>query len=138
MDKQKAKGSGPIDFFELSKKLLPTLPWFPRTEKLATQVADMIVENLRAIVAAGRPVIARIPVIPRFNATLTHAAGLAGMLSDIGVREVHLLPFHQFGEKKYEVLGIDYAWKGMKQLHPEMLERYRQVFLDAGLDCSFK
>ena len=99
---------------------------------------DMIVENLRAIVAAGRPVIARIPVIPRFNATLTHAAGLAGMLSDIGVREVHLLPFHQFGEKKYEVLGIDYAWKGMKQLHPEMLERYRQVFLDAGLDCSFK
>jgi len=45
MDRQKTEGFGPVDLFELSGKLLPTLPWFPRTEKLATQVADMIVEN---------------------------------------------------------------------------------------------
>ena len=99
---------------------------------------DWIVENLRALVAAGKPVIARIPVIPRFNVGIKHARGLAAALSDIGVREVHLLPFHQFGEKKYEELGIEYAWKGVRQLHPEDLESCRQVFLDAGLDCSFK
>ena len=99
---------------------------------------DVIVENLRAVVAAGKPVIARIPVIPHFNVGISHARGLSRALSEIGVREVHLLPFHQFGEKKYEELGIEYEWKGVKQLHPEALERYRQVFLDAGLDCSFK
>lgn len=98
---------------------------------------DVIVENLRAAVAAGKPVIARIPVIPHFNVGIKHAKGLAGALSDIGVHEVHLLPFHQFGEKKYEELGIDYGWKGVRQLHPESLERYRQVFTDAGLDCEF-
>ena len=99
---------------------------------------DVILENLRAIVSAGRPVIARIPVIPRFNVGIKHARELAAALSDIGVREVHLLPFHQFGEKKYEELGIEYAWKGVKQLHAESLEKYRQEFLKAGLDCSFK
>lgn len=99
---------------------------------------DIILENLRAVVAAGRPVIARIPVIPRFNVGIKHARGLARVLADIGVREAHLLPFHQFGEKKYEELGVEYEWKGVKQLHPESLEKYRQVFLDAGLDCSFK
>ena len=99
---------------------------------------DVIVENLRAVVRSGRPVIARVPVIPRFNVGMSHARGLAAALTDIGVVEVHLLPFHQFGEKKYEELGIEYEWKGVKQLHPEALERYRQVFLDAGLDCSFK
>lgn len=99
---------------------------------------DVIVENLRAIVAAGRPVVARIPVIPRFNVGIKHARGLAGALADIGVREVHLLPFHQMGEKKYDELGIDYEWRGVKQLHPEALENYRRVFVDAGLDCSFK
>lgn len=99
---------------------------------------DIILENLRAVVHAQRPVIARIPVIPRFNVGIRHARALAGALSQIGVCEVHLLPFHQFGESKYEALGIDYAWKGVPQLRPEALENYRRVFLDAGLDCSFK
>ena len=99
---------------------------------------DIILENLRAIVAAGKPVIARIPVIPHFNVGIKHARGLAGTLADIGVHEVHLLPFHQFGEKKYEELGIDYEWKGVKQLHPEALENYRKVFVEVGLDCSFR
>ncbi|MER2143476.1 MAG: glycyl-radical enzyme activating protein, partial [Eubacteriales bacterium] len=58
-------------------------------------------------------------------------------LTDIGIHEVHLLPFHQFGEKKYEELGIGYEWKGVKQLNPEALENYRRVFLDAGLNCDF-
>ena len=99
---------------------------------------DIILENLRSVVASGKPVVARIPVIPRFNVGIRHARGLAAARTDIGVREVHLLPFHQFGEKKYEELGIEYAWKGVRQLFPEALEKYRQVFLDAGLDCSFK
>ena len=99
---------------------------------------EVILTNLRALVAAGRPVIARIPVIPRFNAGLEDARRLSRALADIGVHEVHLLPFHQLGEKKYETLGIEYAWKGERQLHPEALEAYRQVFLNAGLDCSFK
>ena len=28
--------------------------------------------------------------------------------------------------------------KGIPQLHPENLETYRRIFLDAGLDCSFR
>ena len=73
-----------------------------------------------------------------FNADNEAARGMAAALADIGVGEVHLLPFHQLGEKKYDELGVEYAWKGVKQLHPESLERYRQAFLDAGLDCSFR
>ena len=99
---------------------------------------DWILENLRAVAAAGKPVVARIPVIPRFNLGMDHARGLASALRDIGVREVHLLPFHQFGEKKYEELGLEYEYRGVRQLHEEMLERYRQPFLDAGLTCSFR
>lgn len=98
---------------------------------------DIIIQNLRAIVAAGKPVIARIPVIPHFNVGIKHARELAEALTAIGIREVHLLPFHQFGEKKYEELGISYEWKGVKQLHPEALTNYRHAFLDAGLNCDF-
>lgn len=99
---------------------------------------DVILENMRYAVEQAVPVIARIPVIPRFNANLTDAAGMAAVLNSLGVREVHLLPFHQFGENKYEQLGVPYEMEGMKQLHPENLQKYIQIFLDAGLEASFR
>lgn len=101
-------------------------------------INDVIVENLRYAVTAGKNVIARIPVIPRFNASLSAAEMMAATLAETGIREVHLLPFHQLGESKYEKLGVPYEMKGVPQLHPEALEKYREVFLRYGLDCSFK
>ena len=97
-----------------------------------------ILRNLRALTTVGKPVIARIPVIPGFNTGIACARNMAAALADIGVREVHLLPFHQFGEKKYTELGIGYEYTGIKQLHSEHLARYREAFTGAGLDCSFQ
>lgn len=97
-----------------------------------------ILKNMRYAVEQKVPVIARIPVIPKFNANLPAARGMASLLKELGVREVHLLPFHQFGEKKYEQLKLSYEMKGIKQLHPETLARYLEVFLREGLSCSFK
>lgn len=99
---------------------------------------DIILENMRYAAKQPIPVIARIPVIPKFNANLAAARGMAGLLKDMGIVEVHLLPFHQFGEKKYEQLGLDYEMAGVKQLHPEALKKYQDIFLEKGLDCTFR
>ena len=99
---------------------------------------ELIVANLRAAVKQGKQVIARIPVIPRFNASRSVAEQMAGELADIGISEVHLLPFHQMGESKYKKLGIPYWMKGVPQLHPEMLKIYQEAFLKRGLSCTFK
>lgn len=99
---------------------------------------DIILENLRQTVALKKPVIARIPVIPRFNADLKTAKKMAQVLAEMGIREVHLLPFHQLGEKKYQQLGVTYEMAGFKQLHPEHLGNYQKAFLDLGLDCTFR
>ena len=99
---------------------------------------DQILQNMRFAAEQKIPVIARIPVIPRFNANLRDAHGMAELLKTLGISEVHLLPFHQFGEKKYEQLKIPYEMQHVKQLHPENLASYLQVFLDAGLDCSIR
>lgn len=99
---------------------------------------DPILRNLRTAVAAGKDLVARIPVIPKFNTGIKTATGLADLLADVGVKEVHLLPFHQFGENKYDQLNVEYAMRGVKQLRPEVLTRYMQVFIDRGLDCSIR
>lgn len=98
---------------------------------------DVILQNLERLADSGIPVIARIPVIPGFNTGIPTARAMAEYLRKTGVKEVHLLPFHQFGENKYTQLGIGYEMEHVKQLHPEMLENYRQAFLDEGLDCTF-
>ena len=99
---------------------------------------DIILENMRYALEQKIPVIARIPVIPGFNANKKAATGMAALLKDMGITEVHLLPFHQFGEKKYEQLGIPYEMSGMNQLHPENLQAYLDIFLKDGLDASFR
>lgn len=98
----------------------------------------VILKNLHAAMEYGTPLIARIPVIPGFNFSPEDGAGLADLLRREGVQEAHLLPFHQFGEKKYEQLQLPYEMRGVKQLHPEDLQDYLKLFLDLGLNCSIR
>lgn len=98
---------------------------------------DLIVENLKWAIDNGIEVLPRIPVIPDFNDSLYDAEGLAKLLVEIGAKKVQLLPFHQFGEKKYELLNRDYKYKSKKALHPEELEDYQKIFVDKGLNCFF-
>jgi len=96
---------------------------------------DLILSNLKNAVARNKNVLARLPVIPGFSNSAEDARGFASLLESMKLKRVQLLPFHQFGEKKYELLGLPYTMKSVKQLHPEDLEEFRQVFLKQGIDC---
>lgn len=97
----------------------------------------IILENMKITVKKGKKIIVRIPVIPNFNDSLQDAERFSMLLISIGIKEVNLLPFHQFGQKKYDLLGMEYKMNDVKQLYPEELLDYREVFLRNGLDCSF-
>lgn len=98
---------------------------------------DLIIENLKWALHQQMDVLPRIPVIPGFNDTLEDAKGIADLLSTLKASRVQLLPFHQFGEQKYEMLNREYAYKGIKALQKEDLMEYQKVFIDHGLDCFF-
>ena len=50
---------------------------------------------------------------------------------------MQLLPFHQFGENKYQKLGFVYAYKNVTALHEEDLQDYKQVFWEQGIESFF-
>lgn len=81
-----------------------------------------ILENLRTAVAAGKAVIARIPVIPGFNDGPGDTQAFGRLLQEAGVQEVHLLPFHQFGQGKYEKLAMEYDYDNVPSMQKEELE----------------
>lgn len=98
---------------------------------------ELIIDNLKWAFENNINILPRIPVIPDFNTSLKDAQGLADLLANIGIKKVQLLPFHQFGEKKYELLNRKYSLKNKKALYPEDLKDYQQIFLDKGIDCFF-
>ena len=98
---------------------------------------DLILENLAWSVKHQLCVLPRIPIIPGYKASLQDAKGLAALLTSLSIQRVQLLPFHQFGEKKYEMLNRDYEMKHKKALYPEDLRDYQQIFLNQGIDCFF-
>jgi pyruvate formate lyase activating enzyme len=110
----------------------------PIKHKEGTGVDNKIIlENMKLAVKKGKKIIARIPVIPEFNDSLEDAEKLCRLIIDVGIKEVNLLPFHQFGQKKYQLLGLAYKMDNVKQLYPEDLQEYREVFLRNGLECNF-
>lgn len=107
--------------------------WDAARHKQGTGVDNSLpLANMKWAIAAGKEVLPRIPVIPGYNDSLEDAAGFCRRLAEVGAKRAQLLPFHQFGEKKYSLLGRDYAYAGVPALHQEELEPFRQEFLRRG------
>jgi pyruvate formate lyase activating enzyme len=95
----------------------------------------LILENLKNAMARGKTVLARLPVIPGYNDSPEDARAFASLLGALGLKQVQLLPFHQFGERKYDLLNLPYAMRGVPQLHEEDLEEFRKIISETGIDC---
>ncbi|WP_421740659.1 glycyl-radical enzyme activating protein [Cellulomonas sp.] len=98
---------------------------------------DLPLRNLARAVERQIPACVRIPVIPGVNATLDDAESFALLLRSLGIDRVQLLPFHQYGERKYQLLGRPYAMAGTPDLHPEDLLDYQKTFAECGVEATF-
>ena len=96
----------------------------------------LILRNIRRALSGDKPVTMRIPVIPGYNNAVEDAREFAKLLRDLGAKTVQLLPFHQFGEKKYENLNIPYAYAGVTPLHEEGLSGFAEVLASAGFNVQ--
>lgn len=94
---------------------------------------DIIIQNLHTLVEAKKNVLVRIPVIPDFNNSSDDAKGFSRLFNKIGVKEIQLLPFHQFGQNKYRQLGIPYEFENYASLHAEDLQEYKTILENASL-----
>lgn len=112
--------------------------WDETKHKEKTFVSNVpILRNMKYAIDAGKEVLPRLPVIPNYNNALDDARGFVRRLKEVGARKVQLLPFHQFGENKYNMLGREYEFSNVKQLQPSDLKDFQQIFIDAGIEAFF-
>lgn len=98
---------------------------------------QLIIKNIHYAFSKGKEIVLRIPVIPDFNDSLEDAKEFARLFNQLQIDQVQLLPFHQFGENKYQLLNRTYTMNKVKALHPEDLYEYQHVFLNHGINCYF-
>lgn len=109
--------------------------WDDEKHKQGTgQSNQIIIENIKTAVQANKEILMRIPVIPGYNDSKEDALEFARLLTSLDIKSVELLPFHQFGEKKYERLQMEYPLKNVSSLKPEDLSEYRQILLNNGME----
>ncbi len=93
---------------------------------------DRVYGNLCRLIADGRRVRVRIPLIPRFNDAPAYSDRMCRILCAAGATEVDLLPFHRLGSGKYTAMGLDYRYRDeppMSRAHAEeVADAYRRYF----------
>ncbi|WP_431224167.1 [formate-C-acetyltransferase]-activating enzyme [Serratia sp. L9] len=67
-----------------------------------------VLANFTALVQRGINLIPRLPLIPGYTLNKENMAQALAFLAPFGLQEIHLLPFHQYGEAKYALLGREY------------------------------
>ncbi|MBI4329656.1 MAG: glycyl-radical enzyme activating protein [Chloroflexi bacterium] len=105
--------------------------------KLTGVWEQLILDNARAIVAEGTPLIIRVPLIPGVNDSgenIRAIGSFAASLKD-GI-EVNLLPYHRFGMSKYDSLDREYDLRSLPSLTAAECETPREIIQSFGLKCE--
>lgn len=91
-----------------------------------------VLANLKLLVESGISVIPRVPLIPGYTLEQGNMAAILQFLAPLKLTEIHLLPFHQYGEAKYQLLGRTRTMKGIVPPHASEIAPLRQMAESAG------
>ena len=93
---------------------------------------DIRGETIRALVRLGSTVIARVPLIPGYTASIANAQSNAEAICAHKIKQVDLLPFHKLGEGKYESLGMRYECADSELITEKELSDIENVYKSFG------
>ena len=90
---------------------------------------ELILENAKRIAQAGKDLTISFPLIPGVNDDEANIHALGAFVRDAlkAVKDIKQLPYHNYGEIKYDRLGKEYAFKNVKRHSPEQLQRTKQI-----------
>jgi len=92
-----------------------------------------ILQNLEKLALRAKQVIARTPVIPGFNDSPGEIQQIARCVKRFGIEELHLLPYHRYGQSKYRLMGRTYPFQGPHHVAAERMPALQDAAACEGL-----
>lgn len=100
---------------------------------------DQILSNLKELAARGKEILVRVPLIPEHNANVKNLQMLCDFAAKIGIRNIEILPYHNFGESKYERLSRKYVLSDLKtQSHEEIKDLLSKLSVPESVNVIFE
>ena len=101
--------------------------------------AKRVLNNLKRIAAAGKPMTIRVPLIQGFNADEASVEAITDFAArELGVREIHFLPYHTLGMNKYTLLDMPYSAPDKPLDAPALLEYAQRIAGEKGLTATLR
>jgi pyruvate formate lyase activating enzyme len=94
---------------------------------------EIILANAHRLVAVHPDVVFRCPLVPGCTASEENVAALIDLLSKLGQRSVHLLPYHNLGEGKLARVESSLRPLGLASLPLAITQRIADRFEAAGI-----
>lgn len=95
---------------------------------------ELILENAEKAAKLHGDFIVRVPVIGGKNSDEDNIFRTGAFAEKIGAKEVHLLPYHRFGESKYKKIGREYTCEAYTPEDDEM-QRLKELVESSGIPC---
>jgi pyruvate formate lyase activating enzyme len=107
----------------------------PEKHQEVTGVSNrVILENARRMAKTGKPLIIRVPVVPKVNDTAEEIREIAQFVRTFpDLQYLELLPFHRFGESKYHALGVDYLTSCLRTPSKDKMTKLAAVVRKVGI-----
>lgn len=102
-----------------------------------TNVSNKIIlSNLKQLAKEGKEIIIRVPLIPNLNDgdEFKSIVDFVSVLPEI--REIHILPYHSFGESKYTQLDMMNTMIGYQEENDEAIQACKNYAVDKGFKVS--
>lgn len=109
----------------------------PKKHKAYTAVDNELILKNAVLVQNISTTIVRVPVIPNFNSKVEEIRAIAEFVATKmpNVKEIHILPYHNYGESKYGALGRKYPLQGVKRFELEAIKVLKDEVESFGLQC---
>ena len=102
-----------------------------------TAVRNELIKSNAKIIQSISDTIIRVPVIPHFNADKEEITNIVKFVKTLpNVKEMHLLPYHRYGENKYKLLGRKYEMEEVKGLSEEFMNELKDIVESYDLRCQ--
>lgn len=88
---------------------------------------ETVKKNWETLAKLKKNVTCRIPVIPGFNDTVYEIEQIAKFVGSIGITEINLLAYHNFGEGKYDGLNRVYQMGKALKIPDEKIKEFQKA-----------
>jgi len=98
---------------------------------------ELVLGNFEKLNSSGSEFIARVPIIPGFNHTVSEIFAIIDTAAGFhNLSEINFIPYHSLATEKYHMLGKEYTYPGYRNVDKSELSIYTSYAEQKGLTAK--